>query len=354
MTQNMPSSAPISTSLPGQPNRTPLTTIPCIDISPFTKNGNQKERQRVALEIHHACVNIGFFYIEGHGLSESELETSLNWTRQFFMLPLEKKLAVSAKTNVAKMGYIQVGGVDPKANVTTRPDIKERFYFSRDLFPGEIDDRASPAGQSQWISSDVLPGFEMAMREQTNKKITLSKSLVRAFSVSLGLMDGFFDGFYDRLGVMHALNYYHRPDREHDAFGFSPHTDYGSFTIVLQDGNGGLQAQNSQGAWIDVPPIPGTLVVNVGDLLQRWTNDIYISSLHRVVNKGTGPRSSISFFVYPNASAEIACLESCISPSRPKSYDTVISGEYVNSLVAQAHSAGKPGLSQRTADRIRA
>jgi isopenicillin N synthase-like dioxygenase len=360
MTENSLIIGDLSTSNPnslsGEPGRRALVSIPCVDVSPFIQNGSDHERRRVADEIHDACVNIGFFYIEGHGIPTTELNASLNLSQQFFSLPPEKKLAVTAKQSLAKMGYIQVGGVDPKANAVTRPDIKERFYFGRDLFAGEAEDLASPAGQSQWPASDVLPGFEIAMREQTTKKVVLAKSLARAFSLSLGLEENFFDGFYDHMGVMHALNYYARrePQAAQDAaFGFSPHTDYGSFTIVLQDTNGGLQARNSDGVWIDVPPVPGTFVVNVGDLLQRWTNDIYISSLHRVVNMGTGARSSISFFVYPNPRAEIHCLETCVSESRPQRYKSVLSGEYVNELVVRAHNSGQPGLSERTADRIR-
>jgi isopenicillin N synthase-like dioxygenase len=325
-------------------------------VSPFVQNGSDHERRQVADEIHDACVNIGFFYIERHGVPKTELDASLNWSQKFFSLPPEQKLAVTAKQNLAKMGYIQVGGIDPKTNSVTRPDLKERFYFSRDLFAGEVADPASPAGQSQWPAAGVLPGFEKAMREQTAKKVALAKSLARAFSLSLELEESFFDKFYDHMGVMHALNYYPRRESQipqDSGLGFSPHTDYGSFTIVLQDTNGGLQARNSEGAWIDVPPIPGTFVVNVGDLLQRWTNDVYISSLHRVVNTGTAARSSISFFVYPNPHAEIQCLETCVSENRPQRYNSVLSGEYVNELVARAHNSGQPGLSERTADRIR-
>src|SRR3954470_20906650 len=91
------SSTPDSNSSPGEPSRRALSSIPCIDISPFTQNGSDHERQRIAREVHDACVDIGFFYIEGHGFSAGELKDSLNWSRQFFTLPVEQKLAVTAK-----------------------------------------------------------------------------------------------------------------------------------------------------------------------------------------------------------------------------------------------------------------
>jgi isopenicillin N synthase-like dioxygenase len=157
------------------------------------------------------------------------------------------------------------------------------------------------------------------------------------------------------LGTTSQINYYPPLDPgtvKRTQWSSSPHTDYGAFTMLSQDSLGGLQVRNSAGEWIDVPPIPGTFVVNIGDLMATWTNDLYTSNLHRALNVAPKARISIPFFVYPQGASVIRCLETCQGPGNPPRYAPVTAGEYVLALVQQADRTGRPGLSVRTAKRL--
>ena len=335
--------------------RNALTSLPVIDVSPFMDGGSPEARRAVARRIREACIDIGFFYIEGHGFGETELADMLEWGRRFFALPLDRKMTVAVNDRSASLGFLRVGGLNPEANADAKPDRKERLFLSRDVLPGETPAARSPAGRAQWPSEAVLPGFTTFVKAQIAKRVTLARALGRGFALSLELGESYFDRYYDHLGCMCALNYYPPQDAasaNEGQWGFSPHTDYGSFTVVQQDDLGGLQARNSAGEWIDVPPIPGTFVVNVGDLLARWTNDFYVSTLHRVRNVGARERVSTSFFVYPDVEAEIRCLETCQSTDNPPRYEPVNSGAYIEHLLAQAYRTGRVGISSRTAERL--
>jgi isopenicillin N synthase-like dioxygenase len=335
--------------------RRAVSRLPTVDLGAFVADGSRADRLGVASAIREACLDIGFFYLTGHGFTAAELDASLDWGHRFFALPPAAKATLLARANSANLGFIQTGGLDPDATRDTRVDLKERFYSSRELAPGELVDNASPAGQSQWPDETLLPGFTTFMKEQTRKKVRLAKTLCRALALSLDLPEDQLVEFHDRMGCIHSLNFYPAtPPGAERQWGFSPHSDYGSFTILVQDRNGGLEARNAAGEWIDIPPVPGTFVVNVGDLLQRWTNDVYISSLHRVLNRGRDARMSISFFVYANPRAEIACLESCQSSERPPRYAPVVAGDYIKELLTQAYATGRTGVSARTAERLKA
>lgn len=334
--------------------RRALAKVPLIDISPFCTDSNAAARKSVAMLIRQACVDIGFFYITGHGFSAEDLDSTLSWGRHFFELPLDVKLSIAARNNKANLGFIQTGGLNPDSDLAANADQKERLYLSRCLAPGELEDEMSPAGKSQWLPDDVLLGFRAALEAQTQCKVRLARQLARAFSLSLDLPEDYLESYHDRLGCIHSFNYYPsmQPELADKLWGFSPHTDYGTFTILQQDSSGGLQAQNADGEWIDVSPISGTFVINVGDMLMRWTNDTYISTLHRVMNLSAKARLSIAFFVYPNPRAKIACLETCMV-GRPSLYEPVVSGEYIRHLLTQAYSTGKAGISARTAERLK-
>lgn len=333
--------------------RQAIGTVPVIDIAPFCGEGGSADRRRVAAEIRQACIDIGFFYISGHGFTLAEMEDILADGRRFFALPVEEKMRIAARDNPANLGFIQTGGLNPDAATAAQADRKERLYLSRDLAPGELADETSPAGKSQWLAEETLPGFRAAIERQTARKVTLARQLARAFSLSLDLPEDYLESFHDRLGCIHSFNYYPPidPDVADKLWGFSPHTDYGTFTILHQDNSGGLQACNAAGEWIDVPPIANTFVINVGDLLARWTNDTYVSTLHRVMNRSATARLSISFFAYPNPRAEIASLESCLR-ERPSAYEPVISAQYIRHLLTQAYETGRTGVSSRTAERL--
>jgi isopenicillin N synthase-like dioxygenase len=262
-------------------------------------------------------------------------------------------MTIDANLNSAKLGFIRTGGLNPTPGGTNRPDLKERLFLSRELAPGEISDEKSPAGKSQWPSDKIAEGFERTVKGYLAKMVDLARALSRVFALSLDLSEDSLERFHDRMACTCAFNYYPPNQAPEDpTWGFTPHTDYGTFTILFQDNSGGLQAQNAAGDWIEVPPIQGTFVVNIGDLFARWTNDRYVSTLHRVINRTNHARLSISFFAIPNPRAEIAVLETCQSASNPAIYEPVIACDYCAELLAQAHRTGRAGASPRTVERM--
>lgn len=266
------------------------------------------------------------------------------------------KKTVLAKNSRAQLGYMEVGGIDPDGNLDKAPDLKERFYMGREPLPAEPEHLRGTAGQSQWPADDALPGFTGFMKPHIVKLYELALRLSRAFALSLYLPESHFISMFQSMGTTLAFNYYPPvPTAKLDQFqwSFSPHTDYGAFTILLQDMTGGLEVRNAEGKWIPVPPLAGSFVINIGDLFATWTNDLFTSNLHRAFNTAAGPRISMPFFVQPSSDTEISCLETCCSAENPPKYRPVNASRFVDALVQQAHSSGRAGYSERTLARLK-
>jgi isopenicillin N synthase-like dioxygenase len=335
--------------------RDALKSLPVIDASPFVTGGIDTQRRRVAQEIRKACIDVGFFYLTGHCFTASELNDAIMWGHHFFEMPLDAKMTLHTQ-GPGQPGFMRVGGINPEKNPDKAADLKERFIMSRDLFPDEPAEGWHTSGLSRWPSEEMLPGFTSFMKAHLAKRVVLAQAMARAFALSLDLPEEHFERYFRHLGVVSIINYYPPLNPEalkRTQWSFSPHTDYGGFTLISQDGLGGLQVRNSAGEWIDVPPIDGTFVVNIGDLMATWTNDLYKSNLHRAANVSGQARISIPFFASPQGAAVIQCLETCQSPTNPSRYAPVTAGEYVRTLMEQADRTGRPGISQKTANRMR-
>jgi isopenicillin N synthase-like dioxygenase len=339
------------------PTRHALASLPVIDIAPFLRGGSVAEREAVARELRRVCIDIGFFYLVGHGIGEAELDEALTRGRAFFRLPLEEKEKL--RFNAARFGYFPLGGANDYGKAG---DLKERFSCTREVIPGEPEEGNFGAGQSCWPDAAVLPGFRDFFTAHIEKRASLTRALARVFALSLDLREDHFDAAFRHLGCVLMFNYYPRIARaaarearsiEPGRWSFSPHTDYGAFTLLLQDQLGGLQVRNSAGEWIDVTPLKGSFVINIGDMFAMWTNDLYKSSLHRVMNFGDAERLSLALFTYPQGRTEIQCLPSCMSADNPPRYQPVEAEAYNRILVDAASRAGKPGLSERTEERLR-
>jgi isopenicillin N synthase-like dioxygenase len=255
-----------------------------------------------------------------------------------------------------RLGYRGMGGPNPEANPDKVPDIKERFHMARDALPGEPEDGRGNAGLSQWPEDEVLPGFAPLMRNHIRERCAVSQHLARAFALSLDVPESYFDAMYRYPNGSLVLNYYPPVDREtvrESQWGFSPHADYNAFTLLYHDAHRGLQLLNAAGEWIDAPPIPGTMVVNIGDLFQTWTNDLYTSTLHRVFNASPHARISVPLFASPNGATIIRCLETCTGPGKPPRYKPVRADDFVKSMLDEAYRTGLPVLGAKTAERLR-
>ncbi len=314
---------------------TTMTAIPLIDLAPALAGGAD-DRRHVARAIDEACREIGFFTIAGHGVPAATIARLRDAAHAFFALPLAAKLAARHPVPGTNRGYHPLGGETlSAANDEAAPaDLKEFFHV------GPVDVTDDPYYTSALGRAHFLPNvwpavpsdFEPAAILYYRTMGALVTELMRLTALALGLAETFFDAKIDRsIGAM-RLNYYPAqatPPRP-GQLRASPHTDYGGFTILSgEDVPGGLQVRARDGRWLDVRTDPHRLVVNIGDLLMRWTNDRWLSNLHRVVNPPSsgetrGPRLSVAFFSHPNYDA----LIECIAPPGEARHAPVLSGAY--------------------------
>lgn len=340
--------------------REALTESPVIDISPFMDGSGAgadrgADKQATARKLRDACVNLGFFYLTGHGIPLAEFDRAVELSHRYFALPRDHKMATAVR-GAGQTGYLPVGGINPEANPDKAADLKERFILiSRELREGEPESGWQEEGLARWPDEVTLPGFAPFMQHQLAALVQLSRRLARAFALSLDLPEAHFDAMFARMDLNSIINWYPPLDTsraERTQWSASPHTDYGAFTILSQDSLGGLQVRNSAGEWIDVPPIPGAFVVNIGDLMSTWTNDLYTSNLHRALNGSGKARVSIPLFVAPRRDTLVECLPTCQGPGNPPRYAPVRAGDYMRTLIEQARRTGRPGLAVQTAKRF--
>ena len=344
-----------SRALSRAPQRVAVSNLPIIDLTPFMAASMREDRMRTAHAVRAACIDIGFFYVTGHGFTADELNTVLSQGLGFFNLPLEQKMQVLSP-DVDSPGFVRTGGLDPEKNRDKVVDIKERYSLTRELRPGEQVRPDARVGKSQWPSRDLLPAFEATLQDYIARLERVTAALNHAFALSLDLPETYFDPLYRRPDMALTMNFYPPVDPaklKATQWSFSPHADYSAFTVLLQDQSGGLQARNSAGDWIEVTPKQGTLVVNIGNVLQRWTNDLYGSTLHRALHIGNEPRISAAFFVYPDADTVVRCFDTCQGPDNPPRYQDVTTAEYVRVLREDAHRAGRPAVAAETAQRLK-
>lgn len=336
--------------------RKTLTRLPVIDLAPFVGGGTADERRAVAKALREACIDIGFFYLSGHGIAQSEFDAVVTMGHRFFELPLAEKTKLHSNNSPERLGYRPLGGPNPGSNGDKTPDIKERFHMAREVLSGEPQDGRRDAGLSQWPDERVLPGFTSLMRAHIAARCDVARHLARAFALSLDLAEDSFDAIYRYPGGSVVLNYYPPIDPstvQASQWSFSPHADYNAFTLLYQDQLGGLQVMNAAGTWIDVPFVPRTMVVNIGDLFQSWTNDLYTSTLHRVYNKSAAARISVPHFASPNGAALIECIPTCTGPGNPPRYAPIRAEDFVKNMLAEAYRTGLPALGAKTAERLR-
>lgn len=237
--------------------------------------------------------------------------------------------------NVDMPGFERTGGMDPEKNRDKVVDIKERLSMTRELKPGEQVRPEFRTGKTQWPPRELLPAFETTMKDYIARLQRVTEALNHAFALSLDLPEDYFDTLYQHPDMTLTMNFYPPVDPSKlktTQWSFSPHADYTAFTVLLQDLSGGLEARNSAGEWIDVTPKEGTFVVNIGNVLARWTNDLYSSTLHRALHIGNGPRISAAFFVYPDATTVVRCIDTCQGPGNPPRYEDVTTAEYMRVL----------------------
>lgn len=319
----------VSEATPGLSfKRLAFTEIPMIDFSAMLGDDEQAKR-RLAGELRRACVDVGFFYVANHGFAQSVIDEVFSASRRFFALDTARKLEIDIAKSSFNRGYIPLHG--EKNNATAKGDLKESFDMAIEITGDDPDFQAGNPlyGPNQW--PDDMPDFRAAMNCYFQEATALSERLYRAFALALELPEEHFLAMLDKpLDILRLLRYPPQPVVEDEGeIGTGAHSDFDCFTLLHQDPVGGLQALNSAGEWVDAPYIEGTFLINVGDMLERWTNGRFVSTVHRVINRSERERYSVVFFAAPGYHTTVACLPSCCSTEAPAKYPPISAGDYI-------------------------
>jgi isopenicillin N synthase-like dioxygenase len=311
-----------------------MEKLPVIDMRGYAEGGFE----RIAAEIARACRGIGFFYVVNHGVPPALIRAAFAESRTFFAEPVASKAALAIERVGGNRGYSGLlhEALDPKAGA----DLKEAFNIGLDLSPGDPEIAAGVPFRAVNVWPET-PGFKATFLAYFDACSALANSLHRAFAGDLGLPLEFFRDKLDRpLATLRILHY---PATAADEIGAGEHTDYGNITLLATDDVGGLEVRTRSGDWIAAPPIEGAFVVNIGDCLMRWTNDVYVSTPHRVVNRSAKERYSIAFFYDPNPDAIVETIPSCVGEGEIVRYPPILAADYLTRRL----DASKPAEAQR-------
>ena len=272
--------------------RLDFSEVPLIDIAPLIDRDKQRHKATVDA-IDKACSEVGFMYVKNHGVPENVLRDVVAETIAFFSLPAEVKAEANIARSPIYRGYLPLRY---HGAVTKGGNHSEGYVISR-----ESAERIDPlAGHNQGPAG--RPQFKQALLAYFAAAEGLAHVLLPCFAEALGLDAAAFMGMFDRSRTMMNLAHYPLQDspEDLDQIGVRPHSDFGALTVLWQDQSGALELQNRSGEWVEVPPIDGTYVINIGDMLQTWSNGRFASTQHRVINRYAKDRYSVPLFINPN------------------------------------------------------
>lgn len=286
--------------------------VPILDVGAFRETRPETAAlDRSVHELHDALRDVGFLYIKNHGIPENLQHRLMTQARRFFAEPESFKMRVAMeKAGRAWRGFFPFG-----AELTSgRPDQKEGYYFGRELGPDDEDvKRGLPLhGPNLWPPGENFTDFPGTVLDYMTRLEELAQDLMTGIARALGLAPDYFRArFTGRPTVLFRMFNYprHQAEAAADEWGVREHTDMGFVTILLQDESGGLQVKTRDGRWISAPPVPGTFVVNIGDMLEYWTHGIYRATPHRVRNEAASDRLSLPFFFDPNWDATLEPID---------------------------------------------
>ncbi len=313
-------------------------SIPIVDLSDVkTQNGFS----RIAHELIETAKKSGFFYVSNHGIDQVVIDRAFAASRSFFDLPKADKSTITV--NQKQRGWMAQGMTNLEGAKTH--DAKEVFFWGWDVTDDDPDMLAGlpmvapncwPDTVAPTLKRDLLPYYEQV--------VSLSRTILSALAVGLGQDRDFFAKAYEKPLARGQLVYYPTAtdqDLQEERFGAATHSDFGVLTVLLQDMQGGLQVQNLTGDWIEAPPIAGTFVCNIGDLLERWTNNRLVSTKHRVLNRSGNSRYSIPIFCDPASDTVIDPRDLGVSDDKAL-FDPITAGDYIMSKNKRNFSQYKP------------
>jgi isopenicillin N synthase-like dioxygenase len=301
-------------------------TIPVIDFGPAFR-GEPGGLEAVAGQVRRASERVGFFYLAGHGVSPRLVEAAFLASRDFHALPLEVKLAVTLNQN--NIGYLPVNQSIQRASTVhkaARPNYNESFFISHDRATDHPDVLAGTPlrGRNQW--PDGEPRMRAAMVAYFKALEAVGERMLPAFARAIDMPAAFFAPFFANEAHIN-LRFLHYPPQDTDddeQFGQGPHTDNSFLTILAREEVPGLAVRLPSGEWLAPPVIPGTFLVNLGNMMKRWSNDRFLSTPHGVLNDTGTDRYSIAFFYSPTPASVIECLPSCVSTDNPRRYPRAV------------------------------
>jgi len=302
--------------------------LPVIDFA-LMEGNDPAGKRRFAAALRRACVDIGFFYLKNHGVPQPLIDRAFALSRSFFALPLDEKMAIE---NIRTPGY---GGYSPTrestGGVRGRP-LQEGFTMNLELPLNDpyVTGRRPFYHPNSWPANPA--GFRAGMLDYFAAMRALGHKLFGAFALALDLPEDYFEPMIRKpMNLLRVNHYMPQPHpKENEPIGGRPHTDPECFTILAQeDGITALQVVNRRGEWISVPPLPGTFVVNIADAMAHWTNDLFASTMHRVVNKNERDRMSIAFFFATDDEVIMSALPNCVGPGEPPKYVPIRASDYV-------------------------
>jgi len=312
--------------------------IPTIDLSAFL-SGNDEERNVIAEQVDQVCRSIGFLIVDNHGVDSAIIARAWSMAEAFFDLPLDKKLRVFPADSACPRGYFppQTETLAKSRGIETPPDRKETFSSGALVVPegaGADENFAFFYGANNW--PDEPAGFRDAWIAYYRSMEQLGANIMRLFAAALGLADNYFARFHSH--HISALRANHYPRVTQDSLPgqnrAGAHSDYGSVTLLRPDPNvGGLEIKLPSGEWLAAPLTKDAFIVNIGDMLARWTNDRWVSTLHRVVDPETSDqhRLSIAYFQVPDFDAVIRCIPTCVTDDAVEKYEPIDAGPYLMS-----------------------
>jgi isopenicillin N synthase-like dioxygenase len=329
-----------------------MNQVPVVDIGAF-ETGNAAARGAVAAQMAAAVEEIGFLAVTGHGVPETVIEEMRGGAWKLFGLPAPSKERYLDRSMLLNRGYTPFESEHNGSSRTEKApaDLREGFIYGPFDRPDDDYHRSEAAAFAfqDNIWPDAVPGLEDVLKTYYRAVEAFNERLLRVFAAALDLEPDFFADKFDRHASTVRLLHYPAQDTDPPAgqLRCGAHTDFGSHTILLADDTpGGLQVRSRSGTWLDVFPPKNSFVINIGDLMMVWTNDRWLSNLHRVVNpptaiRGRAARLSIAFFVHPNRDASIECIPTCREAGEPVRHPPVLAGDYRRMQVTQV-TAGLP------------
>ncbi len=310
--------------------------IPSLDLADFT-SGDSDKKNAFVQALGEAYNNIGFVAIKNHGLTDELTAQLYSTIKQFFDLPDEVKTKYEIPELAGQRGYIGRGKEHAKGRTTG--DLKEFYHVGQNVTDGDPIKNEYPDN----IWAEELPELENVGLEAYKTLESTGIKMLQAISIYLGLDEHYFDDkVHNGNSILRPIHYFpiENPDKvPADAVRAAEHGDINLITLLMGASADGLQVLRNDGEWIGITALPEQVVVNVGDMLQRLTNNKLKSTIHRVVNPPRelmgNSRYSIPFFMHPRSDMDLTCLENCIDEDHPKLHEDITAGEFLNQRLAE-------------------